>query len=291
MQGIVPRLCQGLLTALHKSKEDSANFGVDQHSIAYFEGRQPEKLDSTKVLVSFYEIYNEKVFDLLSKTPNMTCKVREHPQDGAFVDELNKFEVKSLDDCEALIEIGLKQRSVAETKMNQYSSRSHAIFTLYVEQKFQSNNSNAFGRSGQVNSAKEKSYIDRNGKITLVDLAGSERVSLTGATGDRLTEANNINRSLSTLSDVIKALSDKGAQVMREKERELALMVEGKDPTASKKTTENLGMIYNSSTYFIPYRNSVLTWLLKDCLGGNARTSMLANVSPSEANYNETNQR
>ena len=92
-------------------------------------------------------------------------------------------------------------------------------------------------------------------QVCLIDLAGSERASLTGASGERLVEANNINKSLSTLGDVIKALSS------------------DKDKVGGG---------------FVPYRNSVLTWLLKDSLGGNSKTSMLATVSPTDASFNES---
>ena len=104
--------------------------------------------------------------------------------------------------------------------MNKLSSRSHAVFTLYLVQKLQDpKHARESSRRGDKGGGGKDVYMERHSKITLVDLAGSERVSMTGATGERLVEAN-INRSLSTLSDVIKALADKGLAAIRERERE-----------------------------------------------------------------------
>ena len=131
---------------------------------------------------------------------------------------------------------GNDRRSTGQTLMNNESSRSHSIFTLYVEQ-----------------SSKDSQGNDRItlGKLNLVDLAGSERLSKTGAQGDRLKEATKINMSLSALGNVISAL------------------VDGKSK-------------------HIPYRDSKLTRLLQDSLGGNTKTIMIANISPADYNYDET---
>ena len=115
-----------------------------------------------------------------------------------------------------------------------------------------------------------------------MDLAGSERVSLTGVTGQQLVEANNINKSLSTLGDVIKALSDASSK--------LSPPVSSTNTIStfnSPNTTSSSFSIKDQSS-FIPYRNSILTWLLRESLGGNSRTTMIAAVSPTENNYQET---
>jgi hypothetical protein len=145
--------------------------------------------------------------------------------------------------------------------MNASSSRSHAIFSIVVKQTL----------------VLDGATVERNSKVVLVDLAGSERASLTGATGERLQEANYINKSLSTLGDVIKALAEGGR----------AASSSGSSANGSGEhhppTT-----IQRSSSIFVPYRNSILTFLLKDSLGGNSRTTMLATVSPAEQSYAET---
>eukprot|EP01090_Pellita_catalonica_P022021 TRINITY_DN840_c0_g4_i3.p1 TRINITY_DN840_c0_g4~~TRINITY_DN840_c0_g4_i3.p1 ORF type:complete len:1453 (-),score=310.19 TRINITY_DN840_c0_g4_i3:95-3829(-) len=140
------------------------------------------------------------------------------------------------------MEEGSKARTVASTAMNASSSRSHAIFTSIFTQMKKT--------AGVV--------AEKVSKIHLVDLAGSERASGTGATGARLKEGANINKSLSTLGKVISALADVS--------------------TGKKK----------KGSQFIPYRDSVLTWLLKESLGGNAKTIMIAAISPADINYSET---
>ena len=140
---------------------------------------------------------------------------------------------------------GNKARTVAATNMNETSSRSHAVFTLTLSQK---------RHDVETNMDTEKVA-----KISLVDLAGSERATSTGATGARLKEGAEINRSLSTLGRVIASLADLS------------------DP----KTKKTKGMQ-------VPYRDSVLTWLLKDSLGGNSLTAMIAAISPADINFEET---
>ncbi len=313
--GIIPRLCQGLLEAVKNGvKNGGTSEGAEAASgdvgalspipigseIETSLKSPADKVDNPYKLVeydiraSFYEIYNEKVFDLLvttdgnsgkDKPDGHSMRVREHPDEGAYVENLTMCPIENLSQAASIMNIGLKQRVVAETRMNAMSSRSHAVFTLYLRQKLVNYNksSNAQKQTILLKSKHKNTdgsnIIQRYSKITLVDLAGSERVSLTGATGERLVEANNINKSLSSLSDVIKALSDRGYAQSKDKDE-----IIGPDGTPQKiriDSTTNAG-------FFIPYRNSVLTWLLKDCLGGNARTSMLANVGPSENSYSET---
>uniref|UniRef100_A0A8C5AK29 Kinesin motor domain-containing protein n=1 Tax=Gadus morhua TaxID=8049 RepID=A0A8C5AK29_GADMO len=199
--------------------------------------------ESFTVEVSYMEIYNERVRDLLDpKGSRQALRVREHKVLGPYVDGLSRLAVACYKDIESLMSEGNKSRTVAATNMNEESSRSHAVFNIILTHTLIDLHS---GTSGEKVS-----------KLSLVDLAGSERAAKTGAGGDRLKEGSNINKSLTTLGLVISALAEQGA---------------GKNKTK-----------------FVPYRDSVLTWLLKDSLGGNSRTAMVATVSPSADNYDET---
>uniref|UniRef100_A0A0N5BCT8 Kinesin-like protein n=1 Tax=Strongyloides papillosus TaxID=174720 RepID=A0A0N5BCT8_STREA len=185
------------------------------------------------VKVSYVEIYNEDLKDLLNDDKDIRLEIKENPENGVYVAGLSMHIVHNISDCEKLMQKGWSNRHVGATLMNKDSSRSHSIFTLYVE---------------GINS---KTGFLRMGKLNLVDLAGSERQSKTGATGDRFKEATKINLSLSALGNVISAL------------------VDGKSK-------------------HIPYRDSKLTRLLQDSLGGNTKTIMVACISPSDNNYDET---
>ncbi|XP_013767694.1 kinesin-like protein KIF13A isoform X3 [Pundamilia nyererei] len=220
--GLIPRLCCSLFERVHREANEGHSF---------------------KVEVSYMEIYNEKVRDLLDpKGSRQSLKVREHKVFGPYVDGLSQLAVTSFEDIEVLMSEGNKSRTVAATNMNEESSRSHAVFSIIVTQTLYDLQS---GNSGEKVS-----------KMSLVDLAGSERVSKTGAAGERLKEGSNINKSLTTLGCVISALADQSAGKGKAK--------------------------------FVPYRDSVLTWLLKDNLGGNSKTAMIATVSPAADNYEET---
>lgn len=188
------------------------------------------------VRVSYMEIYNEEIRDLLAKDQNMRLEVKERPDVGVYVKDLSAFVVNNADDMDRIMTLGNKNRAVGATNMNAHSSRSHAIFTVTVE-------CSEKGIDG-------KQHVIM-GKLHLVDLAGSERQAKTGATGMRLKEASKINLSLSTLGNVISAL------------------VDGKSS-------------------HIPYRNSKLTRLLQDSLGGNSKTIMIAAIGPADYNYDET---
>ncbi|XP_016417379.1 kinesin-like protein KIF16B isoform X4 [Sinocyclocheilus rhinocerous] len=226
--GLIPRICEGLFSRISgMTRRDEASFRTE---------------------VSYLEIYNERVRDLLrrkmAKTYNL--RVREHPKEGPYVEDLSKHLVQNYSDVEELMEAGNINRTTASTGMNDASSRSHAIFTInFTQAKF-----DAVMPSETVS------------KIHLVDLAGSERADATGATGVRLKEGGNINKSLVTLGNVISALAD--------------LSQEGGNSHLKKKQV------------FVPYRDSVLTWLLKDSLGGNSKTIMIATISPADVNYGET---
>ncbi|XP_070208560.1 kinesin-like protein KIF13A isoform X2 [Littorina saxatilis] len=222
-KGIIPRLCDRLFDLIKE--------------------RQHGEL-AIKVEVSYMEIYNEKVHDLLDpKGSQQNLKVREHNILGPYVDGLSLLAVKSYEDIDNLMTEGNKSRTVAATNMNSESSRSHAVFNIIVTQTLLDT---ASGVSGEKVS-----------KLSLVDLAGSERAQKTGAVGERLKEGSNINKSLTTLGLVISALADQSG--------------------GGKKGTK-----------FVPYRDSVLTWLLKDNLGGNSKTVMVATISPAGDNYEET---
>ncbi|NXI46914.1 KI16B protein, partial [Galbula dea] len=226
--GLIPRICEGLFSKIsEKTKRNEASFRTE---------------------VSYLEIYNERVRDLLrrksSKTNNL--RIREHPKEGPYVEDLSKHLVQNYTDVEELMDAGNMNRTTAATGMNDVSSRSHAIFTInFTQAKFDS-----------------EMPCETVSKIHLVDLAGSERADATGATGVRLKEGGNINKSLVTLGNVISALAD--------------LSQDATNPLSRKKQV------------FVPYRDSVLTWLLKDSLGGNSKTIMIATISPADVNYGET---
>jgi len=188
------------------------------------------------VRVSFLELYNEEIRDLLANNPKNKLELREKPDVGVYVKDLISFPVQSVEEMFGKLEVGRKNRAVGATSMNEGSSRSHSIFSITVE-------ASEVGPDGQ-------SHI-RMGKLNLVDLAGSERQSKTQATGDRFKEAININQSLTTLGNVISALVDAKSQ-------------------------------------HIPYRDSKLTRLLQDSLGGNTKTVMVANIGPADWNFDET---
>ncbi|XP_031308435.2 kinesin-like protein KIF1A isoform X1 [Camelus dromedarius] len=203
---------------------------------------------SYSVEVSYMEIYCERVRDLLNPKNKGNLRVREHPLLGPYVEDLSKLAVTSYNDIQDLMDSGNKARTVAATNMNETSSRSHAVFNIIFTQK---------RHDAETNITAEKVS-----KVSLVDLAGSERADSTGAKGTRLKEGANINKSLTTLGKVISALAE---------------MDSGPNKNKKKKKTD-----------FIPYRDSVLTWLLRENLGGNSRTAMVAALSPADINYDET---
>ncbi|XP_037039908.1 kinesin-like protein unc-104 isoform X6 [Bradysia coprophila] len=224
-EGIIPMLCKDLFRRIQDDASNDLKFNVE---------------------VSYMEIYCERVRDLLNPKNKGNLKVREHPLLGPYVEDLSKLAVTSYEDIHDLIDEGNKARTVAATNMNETSSRSHAVFTIFFTQQ----------RHDQMTDL----VTEKVSKISLVDLAGSERADSTGAKGTRLKEGANINKSLTTLGKVISALAEVSAS--RNKK--------------SKKAD------------FIPYRDSVLTWLLRENLGGNSKTAMIAAISPADINYDET---
>lgn len=151
-----------------------------------------ESPDKFLIRASYIEIYNEEVMDLLSDKRQQGLNLKESAE-GVYVKGLTEVEVKSVEDMDAVLQKGSKNRSVGATAMNAGSSRSHSIFTIVVE---------------CCSTDSEGNERIRVGKLRLVDLAGSERQAKTGATGQRLKEATKINLSLSALGNVISALVD-----------------------------------------------------------------------------------
>jgi len=149
------------------------------------------------VRVSYLQIYNEVVSDLL-RTDRTNLQIREDKKKGVFVEGLSEWAVRSPHEIYALIQKGALSRATAATRMNDMSSRSHAVFIIIVEQMTITNDEETGEELKEI----------RVGKLNLVDLAGSERVRVTGATGKRLEECKKINQSLSALGNVISALAD-----------------------------------------------------------------------------------
>ncbi|NXU50050.1 KI18B protein, partial [Turnix velox] len=198
------------------------------------EARKEEK--SCEVLVSYQEVYNEQIHDLLE--PKGPLAIREDPDKGVVVQGLSYHQPASAEQLLQMLANGNKNRTQHPTDANATSSRSHAIFQIYLKQQ---DRVGGFTQDLQV------------AKMSLIDLAGSERASATNTKGERLREGANINRSLLALINVINALAD----------------------AKSKKS-------------HIPYRDSKLTRLLKDSIGGNCRTVMIATVSPCPLAYEDT---
>ncbi|XP_049294305.1 kinesin-like protein unc-104 isoform X4 [Anopheles funestus] len=223
-EGVIPMICKDLFRRIQETESDDLKYSVE---------------------VSYMEIYCERVRDLLNPKNKGNLKVREHPLLGPYVEDLSKLAVTSYQDIHDLIDEGNKARTVAATNMNETSSRSHAVFTIFFTQK----------RQDRMTSLE----TEKVSKISLVDLAGSERADSTGAKGTRLKEGANINKSLTTLGKVISALAEIASKNKKSKKAD-----------------------------FIPYRDSVLTWLLRENLGGNSKTAMIAAISPADINYDET---
>ncbi|XP_065896564.1 kinesin-like protein KIF28P isoform X2 [Dysidea avara] len=221
-KGIVPITCEQLFVGIDAKKSTGQDI-------------------ECQVTFSMLEIYNEQVRDLLS--PHVQkggLKVRQHQSKGFYVENLMSVAVKDYKDIEGRMNEGTKNRTVASTNMNATSSRAHTIVAIQFVQKTKDERGKGLQKTSIVN---------------LVDLAGSERADATGATGARLQEGSAINKSLSTLGNVIKALAE--------------------DSDGKKKVV-------------VPYRDSVLTKLLKNALGGNSKTIMIAALSPADINYEET---
>ncbi|KAJ4389601.1 hypothetical protein N0V93_007072 [Gnomoniopsis smithogilvyi] len=226
--GLIPRTCQDLFERIAAAQLETPNI-------------------SYGVRVSYFEVYNEHVRDLLVPVvPNQApyyLKIRESPTEGPYVKDLTEVPVRSIGEILRYMKSGDASRTTASTKMNDTSSRSHAVFTIMLKQIH--------------HDMETDETTERSSRIRLVDLAGSERAKATEATGARLREGSNINKSLTTLGRVIAALADP-------------------KPNRGKGAGHTV----------VPYRDSILTWLLKDSLGGNSKTAMIACIAPSD--YDET---
>ncbi|KAI5102287.1 stAR-related lipid transfer protein 9, partial [Silurus meridionalis] len=247
--GLTPRICQGLFRS----------------------GTESPDGQNCRVEVSFLEIYNERVRDLLRRADQKkpaTLRVREHPEKGPYVQGLTQHVVEDYRQAADLLEEGVANRITAATHVHDASSRSHAIFSIQYTQAILENN-----LPSEIVS-----------KINLVDLAGSERAD-PNFCRDRITEGANINKSLVTLGIVISALAQ-NSQMCSSSQSINSMLSEGE---ASAVGSQSSSLSSSSRKHcFIPYRDSVLTWLLKDSLGGNSKTIMIATISPSCSSYNET---
>jgi len=212
--------------------------GVNRRAITalFLKGQERSEMFATEIRMSMLEIYNEEIKDLLAlpdAASDKKLEVRLNERgDGHDIPGLTKHQVTCSEEVDTLISTGSANRTVGKHNMNEHSSRSHLVLTLYT-----------------VSTAKKDGAIAR-AKLHLIDLAGSERVSKTDATGQRLKEAQNINKSLSALGDVIASLGKKASHV--------------------------------------PFRNSKLTFLLQDSLTNNSKMQMFVNCSPAEYNASET---
>ncbi|CAI5774769.1 KIF11 [Podarcis lilfordi] len=191
------------------------------------------------VKVSLLEIYNEELFDLLNPSPDVGEKLQmfDDPRNkrGVIIKGLEEITVHNKDEVYQILERGAAKRTTAATLMNQYSSRSHSVFSVTLHMK---------------ETTTDGEELVKIGKLNLVDLAGSENIGRSGAVDKRAREAGTINQSLLTLGRVITALVER--------------------------------------TPHVPYRESKLTRILQDSLGGRTKTSIIATVSPASSNLEET---
>ena len=225
--GVIPRALRRLFERIESERRKAKEDGAER---------------AFEVKCSYLEIYNETLRDLLmsSDYDGPSPNIREDNKRGTFVEHLLEERVAGAEQTYETFLRGAANRRVGQTNMNADSSRSHSVFTISVESRTKAN---------PTAPATKKSAL-----LHLVDLAGSERQKSTDAAGERLKEASAINKSLSALGNVIKALVD---------------LADGKER-------------------HVPYRDSKLTFLLKDALGGRARCSLLACVSPAHVNIEET---
>ncbi|KAL5108357.1 hypothetical protein TcWFU_000513 [Taenia crassiceps] len=239
--GLVPQCCKALFeSALHRISND------------------------TFLEISFFEVYNEHVYDLLAKitedeVEKVSLRVREHPRHGPYVENLSKHVVSHLDDVLRLIDRGAASRATAETLANPKSSRSHSVFTIYINQNVKSSSGVVALRS----------------KLHLIDLAGSEKIQNTPSQC-YLSETKSINKSLCALSLVIRRLANLA--------KEDALSAPSSPASLNHLPVHSV----RGQKIYVPYRDSKLTWLLRDSLGGNSKTAIVITVSSSEICLNET---
>uniref|UniRef100_A0A8C6YIF4 Kinesin family member 21A n=1 Tax=Naja naja TaxID=35670 RepID=A0A8C6YIF4_NAJNA len=248
-QGIIPRAVKHLYKCIEEKKH-----------VAIQQGLPPPEF---KVNAQFLELYNEEVLDLFdstrdidSKNKKSNIKIHEDSAGGIYTVGVTTRTVNAESEMMQCLKLGALSRSTASTQMNVQSSRSHAIFTIHLCQTRVCpplDADNVTDNRIIMESSQLNEFETLTAKFHFVDLAGSERLKRTGATGERAKEGISINCGLLALGNVISALGDK-----------------------SKKVTH------------VPYRDSKLTRLLQDSLGGNSQTVMIACVSPSDRDFMET---
>ncbi|XP_070566373.1 kinesin-like protein KIF27 isoform X2 [Ptychodera flava] len=216
----------------------------------------------TTVRISYIEIYKEELKDLLDiETSSKDLAIREDDKGNTVLTGIKEIQCDSVDDVMNCLETGSAYRHTGTTNMNEHSSRSHTVFSVIIEQRWQGNTSLAPSKAGSEEEDEDRDSDSdsstatqfMSAKFHFVDLAGSERAHRTGNIGERFKESIHINTGLLALGNVISALGD-----------------------TKKKATH------------IPYRDSKITRILKDSLGGNANTVMIACVSPSSVNFDES---
>ncbi|KAJ4449291.1 hypothetical protein ANN_00689 [Periplaneta americana] len=251
--GIIPRAIHHLFQGI-KERGDQAR-----------EAGQPAP--EFKIVAQFMELYNEEVIDLFDPSREQYAtrqhamwfqgksgiKIHEDASGGIYVVGVTMKPVMSAEDALQCLRMGALSRTTASTQMNSQSSRSHAIFTLHIKQQRMVKVENMDDGDSVVATDPSNEFETLTAKFHFVDLAGSERLKRTGATGERAKEGISINCGLLALGNVISALGDKSRKALH-----------------------------------VPYRDSKLTRLLQDSLGGNSQTVMIACVSPSDRDFMET---
>ena len=223
--------------------------GVIPRSISQiFLSIQQSPSHSFSIKIGFLQLYMEMLQDLLSPDDNKTIKIRENADDGVYLTGVSWKTVSSVKQCMDWLAVGDRNRSTAFTSMNAHSSRSHAVYMVKIEKRVKYT-PEQLEELEKKGEAPDQSMTKST--LYLVDLAGSERVSKSKATGSRLDEAKNINLGLLALGNCIQALSDKKAK-------------------------------------YVPFRDSKLTRLLEDSLGGNSKTSLVVTIGPSLGHYQES---
>nr|KAF6495494.1 kinesin family member 21A [Rousettus aegyptiacus] len=248
-QGIISRAVKHLFKSIEEKKHTAIKSGLPPPDF--------------KVNAQFLELYNEEVLDLFDTTRDIDAKnkksnirIHEDSTGGIYTVGVTTRTVNTESEMMQCLKLGALSRTTASTQMNVQSSRSHAIFTIHVCQTrmcSQIDPENATDNKVISESSQMSEFETLTAKFHFVDLAGSERLKRTGATGERAKEGISINCGLLALGNVISALGDK-----------------------SKRATH------------VPYRDSKLTRLLQDSLGGNSQTIMIACVSPSDRDFMET---
>lgn len=248
-QGIIPRAIAHLFGGIAERKRRAQEQGV----------AEPE----FKVSAQFLELYNEEILDLFDSTRDpdarhrrSNIKIHEDANGGIYTTGVTSRLINSQEELTQCLRQGALSRTTASTQMNVQSSRSHAIFTIHLCQMrvcAQPELVNEAVTGLPEGAAPTREYETLTAKFHFVDLAGSERLKRTGATGERAKEGISINCGLLALGNVISALGDQSKKVVH-----------------------------------VPYRDSKLTRLLQDSLGGNSQTIMIACVSPSDRDFMET---